>query len=146
MPPRPSSRPIRYGPHIVSGSSDGTTATAPCEPAADEIAAMPPDDIVAMLSIEPEAIVSADATSRQLAQRPPGASAASDRPHRGQVVAAMSAVHSRRRAGTDPSPHDAKGDSSGEPGEGDHGEDAKAAGHVKVAERGAEQKARRNND
>jgi hypothetical protein len=45
-----------------------------------------PDDIVAMLSIDPEAMVSADADSRQLGQRPPGASEASRLPQRGQVA------------------------------------------------------------
>jgi hypothetical protein len=45
-----------------------------------------PDDIVAMLSIDPEAMVSADADSRQLGHRPPGASEASRLPQRGQVA------------------------------------------------------------
>jgi hypothetical protein len=48
-----------------------------------------PDDIVAMLSIDPDTIVSADAANRQLGQRPPGASAASGFPQRGQVAMAV---------------------------------------------------------
>jgi len=58
-------------------------------PTADDIVAMlslDPEGIVAMLSIEPETIVSADATSRQLGQRPAGASDASGFPQRGQVA------------------------------------------------------------
>ena len=54
----------------------------------DDIVAMlsiEPDGIVAMPSIDPDTIVSADAASRQLAQRPPGASGASVRPHRGHA-------------------------------------------------------------
>ena len=54
----------------------------------DDIVAMlsiDPDGIVGMLSIDPDTIVSADAASRQLAQRPPGASGASVRPHRGHT-------------------------------------------------------------
>ena len=39
-----------------------------------------------MLSIDPDTIVSADAASRQLGQRPAGASGASRFPHRGQVA------------------------------------------------------------
>jgi hypothetical protein len=48
-----------------------------------------PDDIVAMLSIDPDAIVSAEAARRQLGQRPAGASAASGFPQRGQVAMVM---------------------------------------------------------
>lgn len=46
----------------------------------------PDDDIVAMLSIEPDTIVSAEAASTQPGQRPPGASAASGLPQRGHVA------------------------------------------------------------
>jgi hypothetical protein len=47
------------------------------------------DDIVAMLSTEADAIVSADALSRQLAQRPAGASAGNGRLQRGHALAVM---------------------------------------------------------
>ena len=49
-----------------------------------------PDNIVGMESIEPDAFVSEEAASRQLAQSPPGASDASGFPQRGQDAVAIS--------------------------------------------------------
>src|SRR5688500_11536355 len=59
-----------------------------------------------MLSIDPDTIVSADAASRQLGQRPAGASGASGRPQRGQDISLTSAPSRRlHRTGLRP-PHD----------------------------------------